>query len=83
MSPDLVILIFQGFCHQGDINRALHYMNALKQRGLPADELVFNSLLDGCVKANDLTTGLGLFEEMKVRIDLVELKIQLHWHSTT
>jgi len=37
---------------------------SIKARGLRCDELVYNTLMDGCVKANDVTAGVGLFEEM-------------------
>eukprot|EP00913_Durusdinium_trenchii_P014287 g13405.t1 len=31
---------------------------------MQCDELVYNTLMDGCVKANDLSAGVGLFAEM-------------------
>ena len=36
----------------------------MTERRLPCDELVYNTLLDGCVRSSDLNTGIGLFGEM-------------------
>jgi len=36
----------------------------IKASGMKCDELVYNTLMDGCVKANDLSAGVGLFAEM-------------------
>jgi pentatricopeptide repeat protein len=46
------------------LDKALQLAEAIKARGLRCDELVYNTLMDGCVKANDVTAGVGLFEEM-------------------
>lgn len=39
-------------------------IEAIRERGLPCDELVYNTLIDGCVKIGDLSTGVGFFAEM-------------------
>merc|ERR1740138_1488651 len=39
----------------------------LRARDLECDEIVYNSLLEGCVKAGDLQLGLKLFTEMRQR----------------
>jgi len=66
LEPDLITFstLLKGYCHVGDIDRALQVAEAIKARGLRKDELVYNTLMDGCVKANDITAGVGLFEEM-------------------
>jgi len=64
--PDLITFstLLKGYCHSGDLDKALQLAEAIKAHGLHADELVYNTLMDGCVKANDVTAGIGLFEEM-------------------
>merc|ERR1712224_776926 len=66
LEPDLITFstLLKGYCHVGDIDKALQVAEAIKARGLRKDELVYNTLMDGCVKANDITAGVGLFEEM-------------------
>jgi len=66
LEPDLITFstLLKGYCHVGELDKALQVAEAIKARGLRCDELVYNTLMDGCVKANDLTAGIGLFEEM-------------------
>jgi len=66
LEPDLITFstLLKGYCHRGDLDKALQLVEAIKVRGLRCDELVYNTLMDGCVKANDVTAGVGLFEEM-------------------
>jgi len=66
LEPDLITFstLLKGYCHLGDLDKALQVAEAIKARGLRSDELVYNTLMDGCVKANDVTAGVGLFEEM-------------------
>eukprot|EP00930_Biecheleria_cincta_P028887 TRINITY_DN2010_c0_g2_i2.p1 TRINITY_DN2010_c0_g2~~TRINITY_DN2010_c0_g2_i2.p1 ORF type:complete len:595 (-),score=125.32 TRINITY_DN2010_c0_g2_i2:175-1959(-) len=64
--PDLISFstILKGYCHTGDLDKALQVAESMKARGLRSDELVYNTLMDGCVKVGDVSAGLGLFEEM-------------------
>jgi len=64
--PDLITFstLLKGYCHVGDLDKALQVAETLKACGLKCDELVYNTLMDGCVKANDLSAGIGLFAEM-------------------
>jgi pentatricopeptide repeat protein len=66
LEPDLITFstLLKGYCHIGDLDNALRITEAIKSRGLRCDELVYNTLMDGCVKANDVAAGVGLFEEM-------------------
>eukprot|EP00397_Hematodinium_sp_SG-2012_P002791 GEMP01002799.1.p1 GENE.GEMP01002799.1~~GEMP01002799.1.p1 ORF type:complete len:601 (+),score=75.77 GEMP01002799.1:49-1851(+) len=66
LEPDLITYstMIKGYCHVGDLDRALDLSRQLDDRSLQPDELVYNTLLDGCVRTNDLNTGVGLFEEM-------------------
>jgi pentatricopeptide repeat protein len=64
--PDLITFstVLKGYCNVGDIDKALHVVEAIKAKGLRCDELVYNTLMDGCVKMDDIATGVGLFAEM-------------------
>merc|ERR1719428_766707 len=66
LEPDLITFstLLKGYCHVGELDKALQLAETIKARGLRCDELVYNTLMDGCVKANDVTAGVGLFEEM-------------------
>jgi pentatricopeptide repeat protein len=66
VEPDLITFstLLKGYCHIGDLDKALEVAESIKARGLRCDELVYNTLMDGCVKANDISAGVGLFEEM-------------------
>jgi len=66
VAPDLITFttLLKGYCHSMKLDKALEVVQAIKARRIRCDELVYNTLMDGCVKANDIATGLGLFEEM-------------------
>mmetsp|Transcript_65789 Transcript_65789/g.104168 ORF Transcript_65789/g.104168 Transcript_65789/m.104168 type:complete len:668 (-) Transcript_65789:370-2373(-) len=66
LEPDLITYstLLKGYCHVGDLDKALQVAETIKACGLKCDELVYNTLMDGCVKANDLSAGIGLFAEM-------------------
>merc|ERR1719502_256862 len=66
IEPDLITYstLLKGYCHVGDLDKALQVAETIKACGLRVDELVYNTLMDGCVKANDLSAGIGLFAEM-------------------
>merc|ERR1719487_613039 len=65
IEPDLITFstLLKGYCQQNEVDKALHVFENIKQRGLKQDELVYNTLMDGCVKVNDLGCGVALFEE--------------------
>merc|ERR1719191_1014034 len=64
--PDLITFstLLKGYCHAGQMTEAIRIADTIKQRGLRCDELVYNTLIDGCVKTNDLATGISFFQEM-------------------
>jgi len=66
LKPDLITYstLLKGYCHVGELEKALHVVEAIKASGLQCDELVYNTLMHGCVKANNLQIGAHLFEEM-------------------
>eukprot|EP00746_Dinoflagellata_sp_MGD_P140751 gnl/MRDRNA2_/MRDRNA2_73951_c0_seq1.p1 gnl/MRDRNA2_/MRDRNA2_73951_c0~~gnl/MRDRNA2_/MRDRNA2_73951_c0_seq1.p1 ORF type:complete len:550 (-),score=108.18 gnl/MRDRNA2_/MRDRNA2_73951_c0_seq1:705-2354(-) len=65
-SPDVITFstLLKGYCQAGLLEQAFMVVEAIRERGLPCDELVYNTLIDGCVKIGDLSMGLGFFEEM-------------------
>jgi len=66
LEPDLITFstLLKGYCNVGELDKALQVAEAIKGCGLRCDELVYNTLMDGCVKAGDVSAGIGLFEEM-------------------
>eukprot|EP00746_Dinoflagellata_sp_MGD_P070086 gnl/MRDRNA2_/MRDRNA2_28675_c0_seq1.p1 gnl/MRDRNA2_/MRDRNA2_28675_c0~~gnl/MRDRNA2_/MRDRNA2_28675_c0_seq1.p1 ORF type:complete len:854 (+),score=160.01 gnl/MRDRNA2_/MRDRNA2_28675_c0_seq1:149-2563(+) len=64
--PDLITFstLLKGYCHAGQMTEAMRIADTIKQRGLRCDELVYNTLIDGCVKTNDLAMGIAFFQEM-------------------
>lgn len=39
------------YCVQGDVQRAMQLLAAMRERGIRPDGILYNSLLDGCVRA--------------------------------
>lgn len=68
LEPDIITYstLLKGYCHAGNLDQAVRVSEMIKARGIACDELVYNTLLDGCVKINDVCAGVGLFEEMLV-----------------
>jgi len=66
LKPDLITYstLLKGYCHVGELDKALQVVEAIKSSGLQCDELVYNTLMHGCVKASNLMVGVNLFEEM-------------------
>lgn len=48
----LSIFMLSRYCVQGDVQRALQLLKAMTDRGIKADGILYNSLLDGCVRAS-------------------------------
>lgn len=64
--PDLITFstVLKGHCQRGDLDKALNVAETIRARGICWDELVYNTLMDGCVKAKDASLGVGLWQEM-------------------
>ena len=65
--PDLITFstLIKGYCRVKDIEKALELHNQMLERGIKADEVLYNSLLDGCLKANQDKMALKCYENMK------------------
>jgi pentatricopeptide repeat protein len=68
LSPNLITYstIIKGLCQNGDIPAALQTLEDLRKTpGLRPDEIVFNTLLDGCSSAGLVVEGERLLAEMR------------------
>merc|ERR1719379_1466734 len=67
--PDIITYstLVKGFCLAGDIDRAFRVLEEMKSDGKFApDEIMYNSLLDGCAKLHRVEDAEGLLDDMKV-----------------
>jgi len=69
LEPNLITYstMIKGFCQRGDMPAAFSVLEDLR-RGLPGgqpDEVVYNTLLEGCLQAGLATEGEQLFAEMQ------------------
>mmetsp|Transcript_17587 Transcript_17587/g.33151 ORF Transcript_17587/g.33151 Transcript_17587/m.33151 type:complete len:719 (-) Transcript_17587:90-2246(-) len=68
VEPDIVTwsTIVKGYCMSGDVDKGLEIMQEMRKDGKFApDEVMFNSLLDGCARNNRLADALRLLDEMR------------------
>mmetsp|Transcript_109733 Transcript_109733/g.189848 ORF Transcript_109733/g.189848 Transcript_109733/m.189848 type:complete len:719 (+) Transcript_109733:155-2311(+) len=68
VEPDIVTwsTIVKGYCMSGDVDKGLEIMQEMRKDGKFApDEVMFNSLLDGCARNNRLEDALLLLDEMR------------------
>eukprot|EP00420_Gonyaulax_spinifera_P031130 CAMPEP_0197871124 /NCGR_PEP_ID=MMETSP1439-20131203/1632_1 /TAXON_ID=66791 /ORGANISM="Gonyaulax spinifera, Strain CCMP409" /LENGTH=796 /DNA_ID=CAMNT_0043490053 /DNA_START=148 /DNA_END=2536 /DNA_ORIENTATION=+ len=68
VEPDVVTYstLIKGFCASGGLDRALGLLTAMQKEGkYQADEMMYNSLLDGCAKEQRLQDALRLVGEMR------------------
>jgi len=66
--PDVVTYstIVKGYCIAGNLDAALRFFEETKKHSkVAADEVMYNSLLDGCAKQQRLDQALNLVEEMR------------------
>jgi len=68
VQPDIVTYstIVKGFCNSGSLDRGLQILKEMKASGkYEADELIYNSLLDGCAREHRPDDALKLLGDMK------------------
>merc|ERR1719409_2134651 len=66
--PDIVTYstIVKGFCNSGNLDRALKVLEDIRSDGkLAPDEMMYNSLLDGCAKEHRPNDALQLLNDMR------------------
>merc|ERR1719253_239223 len=65
--PDVVTYstLVKGYCMAGDLDRAFAVLRKMLDSGRHApDEILFNSLLDGCARQQRVEEALSLVEDM-------------------
>jgi pentatricopeptide repeat protein len=68
VEPDIVTYstMVKGFCAAGDVDKGMQLLRDMEEDGkLAPDEVMFNSLLDGCARQHRLEDALQLLENMK------------------
>merc|ERR1719461_1048726 len=68
VEPDIITYstIIKGYCAVGDVDRAFHVLAEIRGDGkFVPDEIMYNSILDGCAKQRRVEEALRLLEEMK------------------
>jgi len=68
VEPDLVTFstLIKGFCAWGHVDRALGLVEEMQVAGkLKPDEMMYNSLLDGCAKEGRLSDAMRLVADMR------------------
>jgi len=70
VEPDIVTYstMVKGFCAGGDVDKGLQLLNDMETADdgrLAPDEVMFNSLLDGCARQHRLDDALRLLDNMK------------------
>merc|ERR1719243_327780 len=67
VSPDVITYstLVKGYCQAGDIDRGYQVLNEMVANGVhEPDEILYNSLLDGCAKQHRVDDALNLVEDM-------------------
>merc|ERR1719473_1666436 len=68
VEPDIITYstIVKGYCLSGDVDRAFQVLEEMKRDGkYVPDEIMYNSLLDGCAKGHRLDDALRLLDDMQ------------------
>merc|ERR1719326_2463852 len=68
VEPDVITYstIVKGYCMSGDVDKAFQVLQEMKRDGKHApDEILYNSLLDGCAKQHRLEDALNLLDDMQ------------------
>merc|ERR1719161_893615 len=67
VQPDIITFstLVKGYCMDGDIDKGFAVLKDMTSRGKhEPDEILYNSLLDGCAKQHRVDDALGLIESM-------------------
>jgi pentatricopeptide repeat protein len=67
VQPDIITFstLVKGYCMDGDLDKGFAVLEDMTSRGKhEPDEILYNSLLDGCAKQHRVDDALGLIESM-------------------
>merc|ERR1719261_1260330 len=67
IEPDIITYstIVKGYCMSGDVDKGFQVLQEMKRDGKHSpDEILYNSLLDGCAKQHRLDDALRLLDDM-------------------
>merc|ERR1719162_832366 len=56
--------LVKGYCVRGDMDEALNVFQMMVNRGIPADTVLFNTMLDGCVRHSHFELADSMLLEM-------------------
>jgi pentatricopeptide repeat protein len=67
MQPDRITYstMIKGFCLQGQVDKAIKVMDSMHKHRLHPDPIIYNTILDGCVAADQFALCDQLFERMQ------------------
>jgi len=68
VEPDIITYstLVKGYCLSGDVDRGFQVLQEMKKDGTyGADEILYNSLLDGCAKQHRVEQAIQLLDEMR------------------
>lgn len=57
-------VLIRGFAQRKEMHRAMQVYDEMKQQGVPATLVTFNTLIDACARVGDMSRSAGLFSEM-------------------
>ena len=58
--------MIKGYCREKNLEQALITLQEMEQKGIKADEVLYNSLLDGCCKSRQIDLALKVFDNMTI-----------------
>jgi len=66
IAPDRITYatLVKGFCLQGDIDQGIAVMESARRRGFPADVIIYNTILDGCVQRDRFAQADEMYERL-------------------
>ncbi|CEM00594.1 unnamed protein product [Vitrella brassicaformis CCMP3155] len=64
--PDLITYscLIKGFCKQNELDKAMLLMHSMERKGVKPDRILFNILIDGCAKFEDVSTAEVLWNRI-------------------
>jgi pentatricopeptide repeat protein len=63
ITPDLITYstMIKGYCREKNLEQALVTLDEMEKRGIKADEVLYNSLLDGCCKSRQIDLAMKVY----------------------